>query len=881
LKKIFIILGSLILILIGTILFAWHRFGSSTDDRRVLGFVEESKDLTWGLGVAFKPTTLIELVKPEHKSHLDFLKTKIISMAGWAPQDEEWWKKNISAFATGKLNGKPFYLFSASSNPNALKGELLSGKLIEKNQDGTYHLISQKDCSKVGPVKITIDGDILAFLPVEAKPIFSSQSLSLKVLSLSMKPSFFLDPNEFQDNFLVSIIRMSGALDVMTKIKGVVEIIPEGSAMIFLKLDFNDINKGKKLLEEMKIEKSSLMLQNLAKSVSIQDKSMSLKLKDSNISTLIASDSKNENGASDERKKVTAKALADLESDSEQDNIVNYSESPTMEEIFDDCKERSVIFTNGPQKIYGYVSNWYRSYAAFPRGSFLETTAKLCLNPGYIPLYADDEILKMEVTSPVPSNNVCGVELNQKGFKSVTVIKKNDRTFKSLLTIGISDEQINATKEVKGIVVMNLTKKVKKLNQPFVAPYEFELPIGGGKIKITSKLGWNGIELTVMPIGAVPSILDIRGLSKKRTYLSSQNELSNFAQNFFSNLIGLKKPKQIELSFRGQLAELEIIYVEETQRLSTPFTIPWSIPSDNVTPVEDVKNYIVSAETFPSFFSEEKDALKIRTDIQEEKDLDVFPNNVQTSGPFLIQLYRPDKMFKNDIRFMTHSDYFKAMEGQQDYKITIKKAVFSNGKQLELEPLLEKPVVDNFGREQLPWGHYNYSTTRQNGGQGKYIYSFFDDYLRGDDDKDGVNTKVLNGSISTNIPTSYELSQMIPINILKSADFSGLTFSINSHTDKSLDVLVKGEDFINTNLDFIGISKDGKVQRLSQKNIENYSDGKIYDLGSSGPINSIFVVKYSKEKKTFEFPFAFGQEEKPKPTSKPKNKMKKNKKMKK
>ena len=119
---------------------------------------------------------------------------------------------------------------------------------------------------------------------------------------------------------------------------------------------------------------------------------------------------------------------------------------------------------------------------------------------------------------------------------------------------------------------------------------------------------------------------------------------------------------------------------------------------------------------------------------------------------------------------------------------------------------------------------------------------------------------------------------MIPINILKSADFSGLTFSTNSLSDKGLEVLVAGEDFINTNLDFIALSNDGKLQRLSQNKIKNYTDGKIYDLGASGPINSIFVVKYSKEIKTFEFPFAFAQEEKPKPTSKPKNKRTKKKK---
>jgi hypothetical protein len=52
-KKLFIILGSLILILIGTIFFAWQRFSTSTDDRRLLGFVEESKDVSWGLGIAF------------------------------------------------------------------------------------------------------------------------------------------------------------------------------------------------------------------------------------------------------------------------------------------------------------------------------------------------------------------------------------------------------------------------------------------------------------------------------------------------------------------------------------------------------------------------------------------------------------------------------------------------------------------------------------------------------------------------------------------------------------------------------------------------------------------------------------------------------------
>ena len=876
-KKLFMILGTLILLLVGTIFFAWQRFGTSMDDLRLLGFVEESKDLTWGLGIAFNPTDLIELVKPEHKAHSHFIKNKIISMAGWAPQDEEWWKKNISAFATGELSGKPFYLFSISSNPNKVIEEILSGKLIEKNQDGTYHLISQKDCSKVGPVKITIDGDILAVLPIEAKPVFSPQEISLKVLSLSLKPNYLLNSNDFQDNFLVAIIRMSGALDVINKMKGVVEIIPQGKATLFLKLDFNDIEKGKKLLDQMKTKNSSLMLQNLAKSVTIENKSMSLELKDSNISSLIEVERKGEH---EENKKVTAEALADLGSASEQDNIINYSESPTMEEMFDDCGEQSIIFSKGPQKIYGYVSNWFRSYAASARGSFLQTTAKLCLNPGYIPLYADDDIIKMEVTNPVPNNGVCGKSLNQKGFKSFNILKKNDRTFKTLVTIGLSDEQIKATKEVKGTLVMNLAKKVKKLNQPFVAPYEFEIPVGNGKIKISSKLGWDGIDVTVVPIGAVPTILDIRGMSKKRSYLSSQNKLSNMVQNFFSDLIGFEKTKQIELSFRGQLAELEIVYVEENQALSTPFTIPWSIPSDDVTPNEDVKNHILTAETFPSFFNEEKDALKIRTDLQEEKDQDIFTNKVQSSGPFLIQLYRPDKMFKNDIRFITHSSYFKAMEGRQDYKITINKAVLSNGKQLELEPLLEKPVVDNFGREQLPWGHYNYSTSRQNGGTGKYIYSFFDDYLSGDNDKDDVYTKSMNGSISISLPTSYELSHMIPINILKSADFSGLTFSTNSLDEKGLEVLLKGEDFFYTNLDFIGLSKEGKLQRLLQNNIENYSDGKIYDLEASGPINALFVVKYSKERNNFEFPFAFGQEEKPKPMLKPKQKKKSTKKKK-
>lgn len=120
----------------------------------------------------------------------------------------------------------------------------------------------------------------------------------------------------------------------------------------------------------------------------------------------------------------------------------------------------------------------------------------------------------------------------------------------------------------------------------------------------------------------------------------------------------------------------------------------------------------------------------------------------------------------------------------------------------------------------------------------------------------------MNGSISISLPTSYELSQMIPINILKSAVFSGLTFSTNSLDEKGLEVLVKGEDFFNTNLDFIGLSKEGKLQRLLQNNIENYSDGKIYDLGASGPINALFVVKYSKER-TLNFPLHSGKKKNP------------------
>jgi hypothetical protein len=100
---------------------------------------------------------------------------------------------------------------------------------------------------------------------------------------------------------------------------------------------------------------------------------------------------------------------------------------------------------------------------------------------------------------------------------------------------------------------------------------------------------------------------------------------------------------------------------------------------------------------------------------------------------------------------------------------------------------------------------------------------------------------------------------LIALNILNPTTFAGLNVELNQIRRSSLEVLVKGQGIAEIKLSYLGLSQEGKLVNLRSNNKEVGKTSKTVELQSETPIKAIYIVKYSKEEKTFEFPFIFGK----------------------
>ncbi len=872
---------ALIAIIIGSLFFLWHRYGISRSDQQLLSYIQQSKDLNWGVAVAFKPMDVILKLKPEHQDKIQLVKDKIINQS-FLSRDEKWWNEHVSSFAFGKIGDHLFNIYALKSNPETFKTEILKDKLIQKNADGTYNLIIQKNCKLMGPMNLTIQGNILAITPKDVKFILPESSFSLRLMTASVKPKSLFDQKS-DLNMMTALLVNSGALDAFERLNVDAELNLKGLLELSANLSFNDEKKAKQGIEFIEKKVSKEFKPKLNQMISFQKNAILFKMTSMDLESLKDKDFIQDNDHDSQDKKVTKEMIEKIAYDDELEKPVNYTDLPDLKQIFAECNNSGEGFQSQDKKVNTSISEWFRSFSDQAVGSFLQLKTTLCFNKGYVPLFEHKDFLEVKLKSPQPSYAACGIKLNTDGTQAwfKTSPQSYEKKFDEYLqfqNFGISDQEIINIKEIVGDIKLLVPKKIKKHVVSFIPPYEFNIPIKKGTLVIKSSKGWSGINLIISPDGELPPILSIRGLNAKKVYLNSTKNFDDMFSGMLQSFLEMRPKKELNLEFKGKLAEIEITYVDEYSTELQPFKFNWSIPvlpkmSEDINPSE----FILTADTFEKIYSNPMYHQEMLDSIKFDKD-PLHQNNLKTSGPFIFRMYEPHAFFKNDIRIDSHKDFFEIMKNESPYQLKIKKIRLSNNKEKSIDPIPEVIEEDIFGQKVIPWGHYTILTTQSNSGSDKTVGAFFDDHLDffKEIEREDVYPTYLQGELFLKRSLSYKISSPMPIDLYKTTQFEENKIIIERAGSDTIELFIQG-NVENKEFKFLKILEEKNVSPLIIDKHEKFTDGAVYTLSSASKIKGLYVVLLSSEIKEYIFPFEFGSLPKPKGKTTPKKVKKKTK----